>query len=255
MSNTSELNVQYQLDDGVASKRLGLIVLDTDETTERDCHNMLPADGELMFYTTRVRTVNPVTVENLREHGPQLSTAVSLLLPDIQLDAIIYGCTSGVIAMGYDEVERQLNTAQRQISVVTPLTAAIEAFRALSIKSISMLTPYTDSVNQPMRQFILGNGVEVSHLNSFYVESDVDIARIPGDAIVAAAHECYRKDTDALFISCTALRAADQIEKLEIELGVPVLTSNQCAFWQAIRTAGYTKPVTGYGRLLNEVIV
>ena len=154
--------------------------------------------------------------------------------------------------MGYDEVERQLNTTQRKISVVTPLTAAIEAFRALSIKSISMLTPYIDSVNQPMRQFILGNGIEVPHLNSFYVESDVDIARIPGDAIISAAHECYRKDTEALFISCTALRAVDQIEQLEIELGVPVLTSNQCAFWQAIRTAGYNKTCYGLRSSINR---
>lgn len=255
MSDTSELNVQYQLDAEAVSKRLGLIVLDTDETTERDCHNMLPTDGELMFYTSRIKTVNPVTVENLKKHGPQLSNAVSLLLPDIQLDAIMYSCTSGTIAMGFEEVERQLNTGQHKVSVVTPITAAMAAFRALSIKSISMLTPYIDSVNKPMRKFIVENEVEVPYLNSFYVESDVDIARIPGDAIVAGAHECYREDTDALFISCTALRATDQIERLEAELGVPVLTSNQCAFWQAIRTSGYTKPVTGYGRLLTEVIV
>ena len=208
-----------------------------------------------MFYTNRVKTTNPVTVENLKKHGPQLANAVSLLLPDIQLDAIMYSCTSGTIAMGYEEVERQLNSGRHKVPVVTPITAAMTAFRALSIKSISMLTPYIDSVNQPMRKFIMDHGVDVPYLNSFYIESDVDIARIPGDVIAEGGHECYREDTDALFISCTALRAAEQIERLEAELGVPVLSSNQCMFWQALRLAGYSKPVTGYGRLLSEAVV
>ena len=105
--------------------------------------------------------------ESQENTGPQLANAASLLLPDIQLDAIMYSCTSGTIAMGYEEVERQLNSGRHKVPVVTPITAAMTAFRALSIKSISMLTPYIDSVNQPMRKFIMDHGVDVPYLNSF----------------------------------------------------------------------------------------
>ena len=252
MTDTSELSVKYELDDGTVAHRIGLIVLDTDETSEQDFRCMLPDDGKLAFYTARVKTVNPVTIDNLRKHGPQLSNAASLLLPDVKLDVIAYSCTSGTIAMGYEEVECQINAGRINVPVVTPITAAIAAFDMLAIRSISLLTPYIDSVNEPLRNFIETNGIEVKHMNSFYVENDVDIARIPGTAIVQGALECYRDDTDALFISCTALRAAMQVEKLETDLGVPVLTSNQCMFWHALRTAGYDKSVTGYGRLLSS---
>ena len=252
MTGKSELSVKYELDHSAVAHRIGLVVLDTDETSEQDFHSMLPEGGEIAFYTSRVKTVNPVTIDNLRMHGPQLSNAASLLLPDVQLDVIAYSCTSGTIAMGYEEVEHQIKTGRNDVPVVTPITAAIAAFNMLAIRSISLLTPYIDSVNEPLRTFIEMNGVEVKYLKSFYVENDVDIARIPGTAIVQGALECYRDDTDALFISCTALRAANQVENLEARLGVPVLTSNQCMFWHALRTSGYDKPVTGYGRLLSS---
>ena len=197
------------------------------------------------------KQLEPLT-ENLRKHGPQLSNAASLLLPDVKLDVIAYSCTSGTIAMGYEEVERQIIKGRKNVPVVTPITAAIAAFNRLAIKSISLLTPHNDAVNEPLRNFIKANGVEVKYLNSFYVENDVDIARIPDTAIVRGALESYRDDTDALFVSCTALRAAKQVGNLEAKLGVPVLTSNQCMFWHALRTSGYDKSVTGYGRLLSS---
>ena len=252
MTDTSELKVKYEFDDGAVAHRIGLIVLDTDETSEQDFQNMLPEDGELAFYTSRVKTINPVTIDNLRKHGPQLSNAASLLPPDVKLDAIAYSCTSGTIAIGYEEVKYQINAGRNNVPVITPITAAIAAFDMLAIKSISLLTPYIDSVNEPLRNFIETNGIEVKYLNSFYVENDAEIARIPGAAIVQGALECYRDNTDALFISCTALRAAKQVDNLEATLGAPVLTSNQCMFWHALRTVGYDKPIKGYGLLLSS---
>jgi len=248
-----KVSTNIVFDDGPASYRIGLIVLSTDETTERDYQRMLPADGEVMYYTSRVQTVNPVTISNLRKMSHQLSDSTSLLLPDVELDVITYSCTSGTLAIGYDEVAQQIRDGGHpDVKVVTPLTAACEAFKTLGIKSISLLTPYIDSVTQPMRDFIDNEGVKVLNAKSFYVESDVDIARLNPSDIKAAALETYDSGADALFLCCTALRAADVVAELEDELGVPVFSSNQCMFWQALRSSGYTKPVSGFGRLLLQ---
>ncbi len=146
MTVTSKLNVKFELDNGATAYRIGPIVLDTDETSEHDFSSMQPEDGKFAFYTSRVKTVNPVTIDNLRTHGPQLSKAAALLLPDVQLDVIAYNCTSGTIAMGYEEVERQINKGRKNVPVVTPITAAIAAFNILAIKSISLLTPCIENV-------------------------------------------------------------------------------------------------------------
>ena len=48
-------------------------------------------------------------------------------------------------------------------------------------------------------------------------------------------------------------RAIGVIETLEEDLGRPVLTANQVAFWYALREAGVRAPVKGYGRLFNTL--
>ena len=54
---------------------------------------------------------------------------------------------------------------------------------------------------------------------------------------------------EALFISCTATRAAEVVERLEALTGRPVITSNQAMIWQTMRAAGETGPIEGLGRL------
>ena len=41
------------------------------------------------------------------------------------------------------------------------------------------------------------------------------------------------------------------VEELESRLGKPVVTSNQAMFWHALRLAGYTRHLDGFGRLLR----
>ncbi|MED5534044.1 MAG: hypothetical protein VX411_08040 [Pseudomonadota bacterium] len=40
------------------------------------------------------------------------------------------------------------------------------------------------------------------------------------------------------------------MDEIEQALGKPVVSANQALFWEAVRTAGYTAPIEGYGRLL-----
>jgi maleate isomerase len=241
---TKRVAVAYSLDDGPPEARIGLICLMTDLATERDFHRMLPDEG-VMFYTARVRNVNPVTVENLRMMGPHLSEAASQLLPDFRIDAVAY------MALGYDEVRAQIHAGRPTVPVVTPITAAVAAARSLGMKRLSMLTPYVDSVSEPIRAYLEHNGIEVLNVASFGLESDVDMARIPPDAIHAAALEACHDDADGLFISCTALRAVEVIDALERTLKKPVISSVQCLFWQSLREAGYRKFIDGFGKLLR----
>jgi len=54
---------------------------------------------------------------------------------------------------------------------------------------------------------------------------------------------------DALFISCTNLRALDLIPTLEKETGVPVMTSNQVLAWDMLRLAEIDRGETAAGAL------
>lgn len=249
-SQTRLISDLVQLDEGPAKIRIGLIELATGEAGESDFHRMLPSG--VMFYTTRIMNVNPVTPENLKTMGPRLTQAAEHLLPGGVLDIIAYDCTSGTVMLGYDEIARQIHRARPGIPVVTPITAAIKALQQKGSRRISLVTPYEEAVNQPLAAYIESAGIEVLSITSFNMSNDVEMARLKPSAILEAVRLCQDPAADAVFISCTAIRAVEIIEEAESHLGKPVLSSVQCLFWDALRTAGYRRPLPGFGSLLRQ---
>ena len=56
---------------------------------------------------------------------------------------------------------------------------------------------------------------------------------------------------DTIFVACTNVRLADQVESLEAELGKPVTSSNHAIAWHCLRLAGIDDAVPGFGRLFR----
>ena len=244
------VRADYALDAGPGVHRIGLVVLATDHATERDFMNMRPGD-DVAVYTSRVRNLNPCTVENLQTMAPLLTEAASLVLPGSRLDVMAYSCTSASVVIGHDAVAERIHAARPGIPCVTPLSAAYAGFERMGVTRIAVLTPYIDEVNAMIARHIEGHGMEIAGFTSFQIADDVQMAGLPPEAIYQAALEADRSDAQAMFISCTAIRACDVVERLERTLGKPVVTSIQAMFWQSLRHAGYSRPIEGYGRLLR----
>lgn len=244
------VQVDYHLDDPADGlKNIGLILLSTDLSLERDLLRILPTDHVAAFIN-RVTYENPMTVENLAAMESELVQAAIDILPGAKLDAIAFACTSGSIAIGPDKVLQRLNQGQPGVPATTPITAAVDGCKHLGISKIALLTPYFDEVNQPILKFVEDQGIGVVAMSTFDMASDIDVARIPTSAIMEAAQEADHEEADALFLSCTALRSLECIETLEDRLGKPVLGSNQCMLWRALRMAGYDEKIEGFGKLL-----
>nr|WP_246230614.1 hypothetical protein [Bradyrhizobium cytisi] len=77
------------------------------------------------------------------------------------------------------------------------------------------------------------------------------MSKVTPESIVRAAVEMNTQAADALFISCTAIRAVEVIERIEQQIRKPVVTAVQALFWQRLRLAGYEKAIPGYGRLMR----
>ena len=244
------VRADYVLDGGPGAHRIGLIALATDHATERDFMNMRPGD-EVVIYTSRVRNINPCTVENLQTMAPLLTEAASLILPGSRLDVMAYSCTSASVVIGHDAVAERIHADRPGIPCVTPLSAAYAGFERMGVTRIAVLTPYVDEVNAMIARHIESHGMELAGFTSFHMADDREMANLPPEAIYQAALEADRADAEALFISCTAIRACDVVERLERTLGKPVVTSIQAMFWQSLRYAGYSTPIEGYGRLLR----
>ena len=179
-----------------------------------------------------------------------LKHAAKDLLPCIKLDAIAFACTSGSVAIGPDTVLHKHEEGQPGVPSTTPISAALDAFKIMEISKISLLTPYSDKINQPIHAYIEKNNVEIMSISTFNMDSDINVARIPLDAIVDGAKFADHHDAQAVFLSCTALRSIECIDTLEKVLGKPVLSSNQVTLWRLLRLAGRQDKIQGFGSLL-----
>lgn len=250
MTQSEIIDSNIPLDRIAPLGKIGLIALATDFNSEQDLRRMCP--GGVEIFTNRVLNANPVTMENLRNMAGDISRAAAGILPGIKLDAMIYGCTSGTVANGADNIEKLIQENNPGVPVTNPVTAALAAFDHFSAKRISILTPYTQEVNDEMADYFVQQGLEVLNIAGFGFDSDLDMTSLPPSAIAEAAVEVCHADADLLFISCTAIRASLVIENIEKTLNKPVVTSNQALIWHSLKLINYSGVVKGYGLLFNE---
>ncbi len=230
--------------------KLGVVALATDLTIERDLRRMLP-EGVGIF-TNRVLNANPMTLANLRAMEGDLARAAAGILPGAKTDAVIYGCTSGSAAIGLEKTRRLIRQSHPRAAVITPLTAAAAAIKRAGAKRVSFLTPYIKEINCEMARAFADLEIAPVNILGMGMESDIDAAGIPPAEIARSARAAVDSSADALFISCTALRASEVLSELESELNIPVFCSNQTLAWAALRELKCDAKIQNRGRLLER---
>ena len=251
MTRTPEITVHSArppLDPRPLEKRIGLIILATDHTSEPDYQRMV-ASRRIGVYVARIPYANPTTPENLRKMQPALTAGAALILPDEKLDAICYSCTSASVVIGDVEIEAAIHAAKPGAPVVTPPMAGVRGLRALGAKKISILTPYTVKTTQPMVAYFAAHGFEIAGTTCLGFDDDREMARISPAALVDLARDAMADDADALFVSCTALRSALAVVAMEEAPGRPVVTSNQATTWNCLRLCDDDSARPEFGRL------
>lgn len=228
--------------------RLGLIVLSTDESLEHEMGQI--AQGRVNMLHSRIPSIPEVTPETLRVMSGHM-TGVAELLPQ-GLAALGYGCTSGSVMIGGDEVARLIQLAHPGVPVTNPMQAVIKGLKALGAQKIALVSPYLPSVTAPMRAHMADHGIEVIHEISFGEGDDRRVARISEASTRAAMLEAGRaKGVEAVFSSCTNLRSFGVIEAVEAALDLPVISSNLALGWDLMRLGGQAARGWGPGRLFQ----
>jgi len=245
-------NMAFELDAGVAHRAaIGLVVLATDNTIEHEFRQMLRIDG-VAYYETRIYNSPDINSETLAQMEAGMTAAAALIMPGAHLDVMAYACTSGAMIIGEETVFKRLREARPGIACTTPITAAMAGLQALGAQRIALLTPYVDEINQSMRSYIEARDIAVPVMGSYNHGNDLEVARISAQSVRDAALELGREPgVDAVFVACTSIRLAKDVEALEAELSKPVTSSNHALAWHCLRLAGYDEPVPGFGRLMR----
>ena len=231
--------------------RVGLITLASDFRIEKDFNNVIYGK-DIDLYCNRIHCYNPLTNETLKKMADDIPKVTKDILPDQKLDCVAYGCTSGTIAAGYQSVFDRVNLAKPNTKVTTPITSAINALKILKIKKLSIFTPYTDEINQSVINYFTKENIEITQLTYFDIASDLDIGKVDPEHLFDVLSKIDLSNSDALFVSCTALPVLSIIKDLEKKTGKIVLSSNQTLIWDTLKKINYNNKVEGFGELFNN---
>lgn len=231
--------------------RIGLIALSTDFTIEQDYRNIchqLPVD----IFVNRIPFENPLSHENYLKMANHISDVSAQILPSEDVDIIAYGCTSGTIAIGAERIKQEVNNSKPNTKVTTPITASIKAFNHLGLKTIAVLTPYPKDVNETVFNYLNENNLIIDSFSSFNLEYDSEIAQVSLDSLQKEIAKIDLANVDGLFVSCTALKIVDVLDKIEKLQDTTIISSNQAIIWDCLRSIGIDTKIKGYGKLFES---
>ena len=250
MSNFIQQNLKSEITK-ITNPRIGIITLSTDFTIEQDyrkiCHE-IPVD----IFVNRIPFENPLNHENYLKMTSHISNVTSQILPSQDIDIIAYGCTSGTIAIGSNKIKEEINKSKPKAKVTTPITAALKAFKKLNLKKIAVLTPYPKIVNVTVYDYLVENNIIVDSFSSFNLEYDSDIAQVSLGSLEKEIAKIDLSNVDGLFVSCTALKIVDVLDKIEKKENTIVISSNQAIIWDCLRSVGIDSKIKGYGKLFEN---
>jgi maleate cis-trans isomerase len=230
-------------------RRIGLLLPSSSSVQEADIGRALPKD--ITLHVARMRLSNVDADSTLRI--VQEIEAESQKLADVDVDVIIFPATapSSRMGPGYDqELIRRISAASGK-PATTASTALLEALRVLSIKRIVLGAPWSASVNQTVAAFLEANGVNVLAQESLGLVRNLEIGLLDAQTAFDVGRQVNMPDADAVMLACGNWSTFGIIDRLERDVGKPVLTTNQVSLWHALKMIG-ARPLSGLGVLLRQ---
>lgn len=233
------MSIPYTLAPQIGTKaRLGLIVLQSDETMEAEFRQVLP-EGDVAAFAARIASASEVSNESLAAMEADLPRTAGLLPKAVDFDVVGYGCTSASSVIGTQRVTELVGSSCNTAHVSNPVSALVAACASLGVNRLALLTPYTEEVSESLRAALLLQGVETPVFGTFDEPVETNVARIDPSSTRDAAIALGR-DTgaDAIFMSCTNLCTFGILNDVEAQSGKPAMSSNQAFFWHMFALAG-----------------
>ena len=235
--------------------RLGLLIPSGNVATEIDIEKIIPngVSSHCHRFKFAGGKSEAEVVQNLKLAELQIEDAAEMLM-DAE-PAVIAMTGTGVSFIGGYGYDKMLIEKMRprcgNIPVTTTTTAATNGLKALKVKKISISMPYVEPVAHTVAKFMEDSGFKVMNYK-WLGKGHFDIAHVTSEEIYNLVKSADTPETEAHFVSCTNLHVAEIIKDLEIDLGKPLVTSNQASAWECLRLAGIKDSISGWGTLLEN---
>ena len=200
-------------------RRVGIIVPSVNATIEPELAWL--AIPEVSFHATRVM-LRETTPEGVRAMNAQLVDAARLI-GSVGPEVVAYACTSGSFLDGPRALQEQIALIGNIVAcpVVATSSAMVEAMRSCPCGELRLPPPTLIRLTRPSNAFSKRDGIEVVAVRGLGLSGSA-IREVTPARVVELARATDTSEAQALFISCTDLRALETVEYLEAALGKPV---------------------------------
>lgn len=186
-----------------------------------------------------------VMMTQVIEAARQLATA--------KVDLIVQCGAPGTFlrGAGHDEEVAAEIEKETGIPAITMMASMMDALKAVGAKKVAVATVYTDEVNAAMTTYMEALGFEVVAMGGLQITDPFEASLHDADSAYRLGRDLYRKagNADSILISCGTYRTFPIIPYLEMDTGVPVVTSNQATLWRALRQLGLPDVIPNLGKL------
>jgi maleate cis-trans isomerase len=185
----------------------------------------------------------------------QVTTAAAYL-GSRGVDFILHGGGPLVVARGkgYEEIVVRDIEAAAKVPASTGVRAAMEALRHIGARRIAIASPYPERHNIALSGHLTAQGFEIVRAEG----ADVPFKELqnvkPADIATFAREVLGRAGPcDALYLPCPQWQAAQTVDTLERETGLPAIAYTHASAFVAFKALGILDPIRGHGRLLASL--
>jgi maleate isomerase len=230
--------------------RFGLLTPSSNTIQEPEFFAALPPDVSLHTGRVAYRDITPQEQERC---VLELETE-SRKLADAEVDCIVFAATAPTLAKGkgYDrELIKRMEDASGK-PATTAATAFVDALTRLGARKIAIGAPWSKAMDKPMIDFMEASGFTVVHSEVVGFVASIELGRVGPDKAYELGRRTDRPDADAIIMPGGNWPATRVVERLERELGKPVLSNNAVSLWAGLRLLERRDSIPGYGRLLRD---
>jgi len=230
--------------------RFGLLTPSSNTTQEPEFFAALPPDVSLHTGRVAYRDITPQE----QERCVLELEAECRKLADADVGCIVFAATAPTLAKGkgYDRalIRRMEDAAGRPAT--TAATAFVDALTLLGANKIAIGAPWSKTMDKPMVDFMQASGFEVVHSEVVGFVASIDLGRASPERAYELGLRADRPDADAIIMPGGNWHSMRVVERLERELGKPVLANNAVSLWAGLRLLHRRDSIAGYGRLLRD---
>ena len=237
--------------------RIGVLVPSTNTILEPELYAMAPHGVTCHVSRMYVPQATVGSAADAETFIQNVRSATDVAIRDVltlEPDCLVHGFTA-LSFMGGAAERQQLKDQLEQRSALPVTTGAdsvLAALRACGARSVGIVTPQPEMVDEHYRRFMADSDMQVARLQHIHCPTALDIARVDEATLRHAMLDVNGADVDAIVCVGADLACARLADEAERWLDKPVVSMATALLWHTLRELHITDQLRGFGFLLRE---